>query len=201
MKLGDDISLVARTCKEALQALADADWHRKASDLDWSCRTTLTHILSALSYYATNLALRTEEPRSGGQANEVLDVADLLDALEGRAEVLALVCDTSPTDARGAHTYGRSDPAGFAAMACDEMLIHTADIVAGLGAGFDPPQDVCARVLERLFPWAPDDEGDACATLLWANGRAPLGERPRLEPDWVWLSVPLAEWSGEDPNR
>ena len=86
-------------------------------------------------------------------------------------------------------------------MGCDEMLIHTNDILTGFGTTLDAPRDVCGRILERIFPWAPDGEGDAWERLLWANGRAPLGDRPRLEPDWVWLSVPLDQWNGEDPNR
>jgi hypothetical protein len=86
-------------------------------------------------------------------------------------------------------------------MGCDELLIHTYDILSGFGASLDPPRDICEGILARISPWAPEDEGDAWTTLLWANGRATLGDRPRLEPDWVWLSVPLAEWNGEDPNR
>ena len=54
-------------------------------------------------------------------------------------------------------TGGMADASGFAALACDEMLVHTADIAAVLGVGFDPPRGVCARVLARLFPWAPHD--------------------------------------------
>jgi hypothetical protein len=44
------------------------------------------------------------------------------------------------------------DASGFAALACDEMLLHTNDIALGLGTTFDPSRDVCARVLARLFP-------------------------------------------------
>jgi hypothetical protein len=58
---------------------------------------------------------------------------------------------------------------------------------------------VCARVLARLFPWAPRD-ADPWDALRWANGRAPLGERPRLAPGWVSHPSPLDEWNGRDPN-
>jgi hypothetical protein len=94
---------------------------------------------------------------------------------------------------------GLVDASGFAALACDELLVHTGDIAAGLGAGFDPPREACARVLGRLFPWAPPDQ-DPWATLRWANGRAPLGQRPRLSPDWVAHPAPLHQWDGVDPN-
>jgi hypothetical protein len=177
----------------------DADWSLPAGELEWSCRTTLAHVLSALQYYSANLALRSTEPRSGGQTNESLPIDVLLDALDGRAAVLASLCSDAPPDARGGHTFGRTDVAGFVAMGCDEMLIHTDDIAAGLGARFLPPSEVCTAVLARLFPWAPR-AGQPWATLRWANGRAALGDRARLSPDWVWQSEPLEHWDGTDPN-
>jgi Mycothiol maleylpyruvate isomerase N-terminal domain len=195
-----DLLAVAAACRGALDPFVEADWERPAGDLEWSCRTTLAHISSALAYYAVNLATRSEEERTGGQTNEALDIPYLLDAIEGRAAVLATVVRAAPADARGMQSWGRSDPDGFIAMGCDEMLIHTHDIASGLGATLEAPAGVPGGILERLFPWAPSGQ-DEWATLLWANGRATLGDRPRLDPEWVWLSAPLAEWNGEDPNR
>ena len=191
---------VASLCRAVLEPFAvDADWSVPAGELEWSCRTTLAHLLSALQYYSVNLATQSETERSGGQANESLPIDVLLDALEGRAAVLASVCSAAPPGARGGHSYGRSDVDGFVAMGCDELIVHSDDIAAGLGASFTPPPDVCEAVLARLFPWAPRDS-DPWATLRWANGRAALGERARLDPEWVWHSGPLEEWDGTDPN-
>lgn len=156
-------------------------------------------MMSALLYYSVNLATRSTTERNSGQADPILPIDELLDALEGRAFVLAEVVGAAPPDARGEHSMGRADPSGFAAMGCDEMLIHTDDIAAGLEGAFDPPLDVCARVLARLFPWAPGDV-EPWAGLRWANGRAPLGGRARLSEDWVWHCAPLSEWDGTDPT-
>jgi uncharacterized protein (TIGR03083 family) len=194
-----DVRQTAEACRRALRPVADRDWDAPAGDLEWSCRTTLGHMLAALLYYAINLALRSTEPRPSGQADPSLPVAELLDALEGRAGLLATVCEAARPDACGAHDWGLADASGFAALACDEMLVHTSDITAGLGASFDPPRDVCARVLRRLFPWAPPNR-DSWEALRWANGRGPMGERPRLAPDWVAHPAPLQEWDGQDPN-
>jgi hypothetical protein len=195
----EDVYETASACRRALRPVAEVDWDRPASDLEWSCRTTLVHILSALLYYAINLATRSTEPRPSGQADPSLLVPELLDALEGRAALLAEMCAAAPPGARGAHDWGMADASGFAALACDELLVHTGDIAASLGMGFDPPREVCARVLARLFPWAPQGV-DSWEALRWANGRGPMGERRRLSPDWVAHPAPLEEWDGLDPN-
>lgn len=197
--LPEDVRATASTCHRVLEPVADGDWDRQAGELEWSCRTTLVHMLSALLYYAINLATRSTEPRVSGRADPSLPVAELLNALEGRAAVLAEVCAAAPPGARGAHDWGSPDASGFAALACDEMLLHTSDIALGLGVSFDPPRDVCARVLARLFPWAPG-EGDSWEVLRWANGRVGLEGRPRLAPSWVSHPSPLDEWDGRDPN-
>jgi hypothetical protein len=194
-----DIRQTAEACRRALGPVADLDWDAPAGDLQWSCRTTLQHLLAALLYYAVNLALESTEPRPSGQADPSLPIPELLDALEGRAALLATVCTAAPPDARGAHDWGLADASGFAALACDELLVHTSDITAGLGASFDPPREVCVRVLGRLFPWAPRDR-DSWQALRWANGRGPMEEYPRLAPDWVGHPAPLQEWDGLDPN-
>jgi hypothetical protein len=92
---------------------------------------------------------------------------------------------------------GMADPSGFAAMACDEMLIHTDDAARGLGLAFSPRHDLAELVLRRLFPWVPVD-ADPWPLLRWANGRIALGGRARLE-GWVWHCAPLDEWNGEPP--
>ncbi|MEX2421758.1 MAG: hypothetical protein WD670_08075, partial [Actinomycetota bacterium] len=153
----EDVRATASVCRRALEPSVDSDWDRPAGELEWSCRTTLAHVLAALLYYAINLATRSTELRNSGQADPSLPIAELLDALEGRAAVLAEVCAAARPGARGAHDWGMPDATGFSALACDEMLLHTSDIAMGLGVTFHPPRDVCARVLVRLFPWAPSD--------------------------------------------
>jgi hypothetical protein len=91
-----------------------------------------------------------------------------------------------------------SNRSGFAAMGCDEVLVHGADLAAAFGLTYDPPRDVCERVLRRIFPWAPAD-AEPWAALLWANGREPLGDVP-TERRWLWHCAPLDEWDGK-PRR
>ena len=54
--------------------------------------------------------------------------AELVRTIDTFATVLARVTDASPPGARGWHPFGLADASGFAAMACDEFLVHTDDV-------------------------------------------------------------------------
>jgi hypothetical protein len=67
-------------------------------------------------------------------------------------------------------------------MGVNETLVHTWDVARGLGIGWEPPADLAAAVLARLFPDVPDAEPGKA--LLWCTGRIALAGRPRLT-SWV----------------
>ncbi|HLH26615.1 MAG TPA: maleylpyruvate isomerase N-terminal domain-containing protein [Chloroflexota bacterium] len=197
----DDVQTAAAVCRAALTPALGRDWETRAGTLEWSCRRTVDHIVDAQSAYAAHLARRARERlprvRSG---NPELAPAELLAAVEIAAAILADVVRAAPPDARGWHPAGLADGEGFVGMACTEILVHTADVAEGLEQPFTAPADLAARVVARLFPWAPAD-GDAWATLRWACGRAALGDRAQLAPDWYWQCAPLAEWDGTIRKR
>ena len=198
----DDLPAAAAVCRQALTPVLSADWSVPAGDLAWDCRRTLDHIADVLALYASHLATRATArlpaPRNGDPARSP---ADLLVVVETGAAVLAEVARAAPTGTRAFHPAGMADAEGFIAMGCEEILVHTADIMQGLGLPYRPPDDgLVARILRRLFPWAPAD-GDPWAALRWAAGCAALPNRPRLGPDWWWHPAPLAEWDGTIKQR
>jgi hypothetical protein len=91
---------------------------------------------------------------------------------------------TTPPDVRSYHGFGISDAEGFAAMGIVETLVHTYDLAGGLGLEWEPPAGLCARVLARLFPNAPEGT-DPWPTLLWATGRWELPGHARVTK-WQW---------------
>jgi hypothetical protein len=155
------------------------------------------HIVEGTLWYASDLAagerkLETMELRvRPGTAN-----ADLIRTIGVVATVLARVIDASPAGARGWHPMGQADASGFAAMACDELLVHTDDAARGLGVPFSPPDGLVRATLTRLFPWAPGT--DPWPALLWCNGRVELPGLPR-QGRWAWHCAPLEEWDGLNP--
>ncbi|HUR50026.1 MAG TPA: hypothetical protein VMY88_10950 [Acidimicrobiales bacterium] len=195
----EDVVASAEAVATAIEAGAvqDADMAKPAGSLAWSCGETLAHMCDAVGWYAANLARRSTTSSGYPDAPTSWPVADLVDVLRSAAAVLAAVVRDAALSDRGHHSWGVADRSGFAAMGCDEILVHGYDLAQGLGFEFSPPAQSVERTLRRLFPWAPGaDEADPWDALLWANGRIPLGDRPP-ETKWLWHCAPLNDWNGE----
>ena len=171
----------------ALVGARDRDWDVPAGDLDWSCRKTAVHVADDLFSYASQVLAQPSDGYLPIEAT-VLDEAgpeDLLRSIAMCGELLRLAAASASPDTRAWHPYGTSDAEGFTAMGVVEVLVHTYDIARGLGAEWEPPQQLSAAVLPRLFPEAPP--GAPGDVLLWCAGRRGLGDTPRLA-HWRWDS-------------
>lgn len=93
---------------------------------------------------------------------------------------------------------GMADPSGFAAVGCDELLVHGWDVAQGLLLEFTSDPQLTGRVLGRLFPWVPL-EPHPWSALLWANGRLDLPTTPR-QHGWRWHCAPAEQWDGSVPG-
>ncbi len=160
---------------------------------------TADHLVDCLLFYAVHLARRADR-----EVSQVRDgpydepPRNLLGACTGAAAILAGVCTSADATVRAYHPAGMADAEGFAAMGCDEILMHTFDIAAGIGVESTPPPgiaELAGRVVRRLFPWAPAG-AEPWPALLWANGRGDLPGVDRLGADWSWLCAPLTDWDG-----
>lgn len=192
----EDLLLAAGVAVECLAGAVEPDWEAPAGQLPWTCRATVDHVVDTLLWYSVHLATEARGPLPAPRRGDPdAKPRFLLASLRSSAAVLAAVVRAADPSVRAFHMVGMADPEGFTAMGCDEILVHADDIARGLGITFEPPADLCAAVLDRLFPWAPAD-GDPVAELLWANGRVALADRPRLGRDWSWHCAPLDEWDG-----
>lgn len=196
MVSGEDVRAVGMECREFLEAFVAEDWSAPVPGLDFTVGSVVAHTANGPLWYALDLwggpeddaafdlRVRTDAPN-----------AALLVSLRSAAEVCAASVDAAPPGTRGFHPAGAADASGFAAMACDEMLVHTDDAARGLGVRFSPDAERAGRVLARLFPWH-EPGADPWRTLLWANGRIDLPGRPN-QKGWKWHCAPLSEWSGQ----
>ncbi|AEA26684.1 hypothetical protein Psed_4531 [Pseudonocardia dioxanivorans CB1190] len=186
----DDVRQAAAASATLLEPAAERDWSVAASGVDMSVAGVVAHVGQTLLQFAADLA-------AGGSPVAALHVrldpavpaAELLATTAVCAEVLACVVETMPPEVRGHHPFGAADPAGFAAMGCLELLVHTDDAARGLGLVFEPDAHLAQHVLHRLFPAAPRG-ARSWPTLRWSTGRCALdADHPRLQ-EWRWHSAP-----------
>jgi uncharacterized protein (TIGR03083 family) len=196
---GDDVLAAAAASSGLLEPEVEADWAAAVPGLDFTVASVVAHGANSALWYALDLW--------GGPTDDAAfelkvrgDAASfaILVSLRSAARVCAASVDAAPPGIRGFHPAGAADASGFAAMACDELLVHTDDAARGLGLRFAPDPGLAGRVLGRLFPWH-DPGSDPWQTLLWANGRIELPGRPD-QTGWRWRCAPLADWDGLTPR-
>jgi hypothetical protein len=185
--LGDLVCSATTEMERALGGSVNADWTATAGDVTWTCMDTGAHVADDLFSYSSQVLA---QPGLGylpieARLEERATPETMLQCVAMCGQLLRLAVKDTPATGRAWHPYGTSDPDGFAAMGIVEVLVHTFDIAQGLGLSWEPPPDLCAPVLTRLFPQAPD--GLPAEVLLWCTGRSSLGDRPRLT-EWRWDS-------------
>jgi hypothetical protein len=199
-----DVTRAVTLAHETLGKAAGRDWHVPAGTLEWTCWETVEHMSDDLFAYAAQLGPGTlsltthvkfgwQRRREGGPPLTVfVDPAEgpatLLEVFETCGTMLAAMVSFVPPDRRSFHSYGPSEVSGFAAMGVVEVLVHMRDVAAGLGLAWQPPADLCAAALRRLFPDAPTG-AEPWPTLLWVTGREDLPGRP-APASWTWNAGP-----------
>ena len=212
-ELGDPVTAadVERAVALALAAIrmtADPDWQARAGTLEWDCWETVEHMSDDLFCYAAQLGPRKpplkepvpfacESRRPGGPAGAIFadraaGPTGLLQVFEATGALLTAMVAASAAYPGDQRPFGVADPDGFAAaMGVAEVLVHTHDVTLGLGTAWAPPDQLCRRALDRLFPDAPEDT-EPWPTLLWATGRGDLPGHPAVT-SWHWYAGPPSD--------
>ncbi|WP_399886262.1 GNAT family N-acetyltransferase [Streptomyces sp. BBFR51] len=186
---GEQVEEAVASAVALLRTATDRDWEAaRAGRLEWSCRYTAEHVAGILIAYASQLAGRATEvwvpfeiTLDEGTGNE-----DVLQVIETTGALLAATLRTTPREVRAFHPYPyrSANREGFAAMGIVEVLLHTHDIAEVLGLAHEPPAELCADVLARIFPHV-QPGADPWRTLLWATGRGDLPGRAPVT-GWRW---------------
>jgi hypothetical protein len=205
----DDLRDTLAAASATLGTVVDKDWHVPALDSDWDCWETIDHIADDLFAYAAQLGPRPTPKdgylgfaytikHDGGPALSVWTDPEqgnsgAIGVLTAAGALLAAMVQVSPPGLRAFHPFGLADPEGWAAIGLVELIVHMRDIAGGLGAEWTPDEDLCARILARVFaPLELPTGGSPWETLLWATGRASWDGVPKLEK-WRWWCAPVDE--------
>lgn len=196
----DDVDAAVRLAVATVRAAADADWNAQAGPTDWTAWEVVDHVADNLFFFAAQLSprtptterqipfawshLRAGDPGLVIHADRRAGPAGLAQVVDACGGLLVAVLRTAPPGVLARNEDAVLDADGFAAVAIGEVLVHMSDAAAGLGVPWEPPPELCDRVLARLFPDAPADT-DRWPTLLWATGRGELPGRPRVT-EWDW---------------
>jgi len=187
----DDLDAAISCLADTLGPATGRDWLTSSGTGEWNAWHTAEHVGDCLLSYAAQLVALPADRyvRFLAVSDKEATPAEVLEFAVTGGRILASVVRTTEPSARAYHPTGTADPAHFAGMGCVEALVHGEDIARGLGLALDPPRDLCARVLARMFPH--DDLGvDPWTGLLWATNRLSLpGREP--QPGWRWQSPPL----------
>jgi hypothetical protein len=144
---GDDVLAAASACHGFLASAVAADWSVPVPDLDFTVASVVAHAVNGPLWYLLDLWTGTDEAAFDLRVRADVSNAALLVSMRGAARVCALSVDAAPAGQVGYHPAGAADSSGFAAMACDELLVHTEDAARGLGLSFAPDPDLAGRVL------------------------------------------------------
>jgi hypothetical protein len=184
-----DLETLTDVVAEAWTAGADRDWSVQADTVEWTCTRTADHAVDCVFAPAFFLASRLTDryPDAGDNFTVGADAtpAQLVEALRIASRVLAAVVADTDRSVRAVifrrPTVVTAPPPDFLPRGALELILHANDVCKGLGVAYEPPADLCERLIDHAagFPWAgmgwtPPSIGtdDPWGELLRASGRA-----------------------------
>ena len=190
---GSWVTKVADELAKVLQPTIDLDWEIKTPDLDWTQSQTAIHTMRACleySYQVVGKRLDTYQPVLF-EKKEKATPGEYLPMIATAARVLEKVVKDSDPGDRAFHSYGISDPVGFAAMGVVEVSVHTYDLAKGFGVDFIPDNLAAEFAINRLFSGTTEypEYKSYGELLLWLAGRTELSGAERRS-GWKWNGVP-----------
>ena len=188
---GNHVVAAVDELAKVLAPTVNMDWDLITPTLIWTQEQTAIHTMRACleySYQVVGGRMDTYQPVLF-EKKEHATPADLLVMISTAGRVLEKVVKTSTINDRAWHSYGVSDPIGFAAMGVVEVSVHTYDLAKGFGIDFVPLKELAEFAISRLFagtvefPEVP--ETDSGKLLLWCAGRIELAGLAQRQ-GWKW---------------
>ena len=187
------LDLVSEELSHTLLPTINHDWEISTPDLDWTQSQTAIHTMRACleySYQVVGKRMDSYQPVLFEKKDKATP-AEYLPMITTASRILQKAVKDSEVTDRAWHSYGTSDPTGFAAMGVVEVSVHTYDLAKGFGIQFIPNNAAAEFAIERLFSGTTEyptfkTHGEL---LLWLAGRIELSGKPRRQ-GWKWNGTP-----------
>lgn len=196
----EDLRHVVDLIMAGFAEVPDDGWERPAHELEWDCRDTATHLMDDFTFYALNLSSREVhvdgyvpflDPPPWREGSPPMfcwpdpagGTAAMVRGVDATGGLLVAVTATAPPGHLGFHPRGNPDASGFAAIGIVEGAAHAWDVLTAHDFDFRVEDDICERVLNRVFRGA-ERTDDPWHDFLTATGRT---EATRGKP-WTWDS-------------
>ncbi|HVB92457.1 MAG TPA: hypothetical protein VND70_10220 [Acidimicrobiales bacterium] len=174
-----DLAELVELSLSALDGVAEADCSIKAGQLEWSCWQTVEHSIDCLFSYSMQIGAQAHSgfiPLEELHARPEASPADLIAGLRGAMALLLGVVRDSPGDVTASDGVLELDLSDWCARAAYELIIHTHDVLSGLGSALTPTDEMCNAILETESLWMLDrraipETADPWTALLVASGR------------------------------
>ncbi|MGH3319446.1 MAG: maleylpyruvate isomerase N-terminal domain-containing protein [Streptosporangiaceae bacterium] len=162
-----DVIAGADCVRRTLGRAAERDWSAaQVPHLSWTVAQTVAHTAEAVLWCGVDLSAAGAEIRALRlRVDSEAAPDELLRTIGGVAQTLAYVVRAAPPGARGFDPDGPTDASGFAAMGCDELLIHGWDAGRGLGVELQPDE-------RPPCPGSRDRGGGGGTSPRWPTGPA-----------------------------
>jgi hypothetical protein len=175
----DEFAALADFSIDALTEVVNADWATRAGVLEWSCWRTVDHMVDCLFSYAMQKGAQAQSgylPFEELHAKPEATPRDLVAGLRSMTALLVAVVRDSPRTVTASDGVLELSLSDWCARAAYELVLHTHDVVSGLGRDLNPPLDLCRVILESHALWMLDSEQakrgfDPWAALLLGSGR------------------------------
>lgn len=164
----------------ALRLVAGDDWSKHALALEWTCRSTVDHIIDCVFSYAMQLAARAAGgflPFNELHATTEASNRELLDGLAAVARILHDLSVCAPDGTVASDGVVSMGPADWCARGAFEIALHTYDVMAGLGHQWQLSDALSDAITSSPMLWMFDrtkvaDGSTGFAKLLEGSGRA-----------------------------
>lgn len=177
----EDFAAVSALTLDAWQSGLERDWSVPAGTLEWSCFRTADHVIDCVFSYAFFLASRAQTaypPFGEVHALPEATPADLVDGLRATTNLLYAAVVAAPPGTQAIitrHPRPRTgSPEDFAARGGHELILHAYDVSCGLDVPFDPPREICQRLMDHTVDGPFGDvvrTDDPWSDLLRRSGR------------------------------